>query len=1274
MTTCYRKQSIRPVELGQGLPDGPECISRREQRTLRFRLVTAILLGFFLLGASPQKKPDEPRNLALEARASASESYQGLTPDKAADGDPATRWSGIPGHNKGVWFELDWPAPVRIGEVVIQQFGAYVEELDVLLWDAAKGDWRAVQHLGRPGARLHRVVVVEFTAEKTSRLRLGDITNGPSFSEVEVYEKPRPRRVSVQAASDLQGNILGVVTDQWGSSPTAGARVALAGHGKSGEWRAAAMTDEKGLFTIPMPLGLEETIEAVVSASGASKTERPTRLTWDAGDFQYGLTPRSFGEPVTALDGDWRFLPDPPDGFWTPEFNDVDWSDISVPSHWEMKGFRSLDGVGGYRRWFSSPPGPGRLKLRFDGVYSGAEVWVNGRRLAYHEGGATPFEVDITNAAKSARNLLAVRVTEHTQTSDQFDKMSQYADFPLGGIMRRVYLFRVPDTHIGALALSTRFEPGMADATISGRLAAVNESGATLSDASLRFKLTGEDGAAVPIDAMPVTLSVGAWERADVDIAIRAAAPLAWDAEHPNLYRLAVELVEDGRVLQTLVERIGFRETKISGTAILINGRPVKFRGTCHHDTHPLLGRAVTADLARQDLRLMKEANLNAVRTSHYPPIPELLDAADELGLYVEDEASFCWAGVADDLNFTPRIIQLTAELVTRDRNHPSVFMWSLCNESEWNYGFERSHEWVRAADPDRPTGAATSASLEIATLHNPIAISRIEENEKKLAKPLLFDESLCIFQGIFGDVAEMWVDPGVRDYYVTPLPAIYDRFMKSRVTQGSFIWCWADDIFAVPNRGLEFGRGSTQCQFLTEQYAMPGRGLAGDAPWGVVDGWRRPKPEFWITKKLHSPVKIAEKPLALPKAGGPIRVPVENQYDFTDLSELKIGWEIGGEKGEVRASVPPRSTGEIVVAPLRTPASGDVLSLTFTRPNGLLVDSYRLPVGEEFAPPRKDCIVLPLRGSQATKAIPQKIEIASLPRGARNDGIEIATPSFKSAAAGPLVLRQEDRLAGIATHIIGKEFELAFDNESGRLRRGVAFGWPALLELPTLHVLPTALPLSPLPERRSWKLKSMRAERVGENVHVSIRGTYGLFEGGYEILVTPAGELTVSADFAYTGDDIWVRETGLRLSLPKSADLLCWQRRSEWSVYPPDHIGRPLGSARSVADHPAELPPAWAWSQDNSPLGSNDFRASKRNILWAALGYPGGPAILVLSDGSQTARAMMETDRLSLHVNGWYGGTNAGWQEWEHNYGKGKLLKKGDRIQETVRLRFVRN
>jgi beta-galactosidase len=1210
-----------------------------------------------MLLAQPSLPPGAPGspNLALQAKAGASESYDDLTPEKAADGKPGTRWSGIPGHNEGVWYELRWEKPVRVAEVIVQQFDRFVMELDIQVLDRPGGQFRTLEHRGRPGARLPKVLVFRLEPVETTCLRIGNITNGPSFTEVEVYSSHFAIALSVKLASDLQGNFVGVVTDPWGSGPCAGARVELAGRAALGDWKLTASANENGLFFAPMPLGLEGSVTARASiekrAGGAPGPDSPTEHRFDACAFQHGLTPRGAWRSAASLAGKWMFLPDPPEGFWKPDVDDAAWAEISVPSHWEMEGFRARTGVGGYRRKFEPPPGEGRIKLRFEGVYSGAEVWVNGQLVSIHEGGATPFEADISGAVKPGLNVLALRVREHTPTSDELDKMSLYADFPLAGIFRQVRCFRVPAVHIGALAVTTTFDSGYRDAKVLVRAAVLNESPAPFRG-TLAMRLAGPLGGPgskvrpVPLGAPPAPVEVGPWGKAEIRLEGLAKEPRKWDAEHPNLHELALDLRSEGgaaestpvdaRPVETTVERIGFRQTEIRGAEILVNGKPVKLRGTCHHDTHPLLGRAVTPEIIRKDLLLMKEANLNVVRTSHYPPVPELLDIADELGLYVEDEASFCWVGVSNDLSFTPRILQLTAELIARDRNHPSIPFWSLCNESEFGFGFERSHEWVRAADPSRPTSAATSAWLEIATLHNPIAISRMDEHEG-LDKPLLFDESLCIYQGIFNDVAEMWVDPGIRDYYVEPLRAVYARFMKSRSTQGSMIWCWADDIFCVPGRGLEYGRGATRSHFLEPSYRIPGRGLTGDAPWGVVDGWRRLKPEYWITKKLHSPVKIAEGPLPLPGPGEPIRVRVENQYDFTDISELKISWALGGEKGTAEASIPPRSQGTLSIPVAAAPREGDVLALEFRGASGLLIDAYRLPLGRE----------------------------------------EIPAPVFEPCRPGGLQVLEEDLLAGSGIRVVGEDFELAFDRGSGLLRRGVGKGEAVLLELPALHVLPTRDAQSPLPARRSWKLEKLAVQKEGDDVRVTLEGAYEGFRGRYDYVIHPDGDIEAAASFEYTGEDLKARELGLRFSVPRESAVLRWARKAEWSVYPADHIGRPLGTAIAFSDRPQRVPPERPWSEDPSPMGSNDFRSTKRNIHWAAVHSPLGPGIVVepsgqSKEGLQHLRAFVETDRISVHVNDHYGGTGVGWWEWVHNYGDGKLIKKGEVIRSKVRLRIA--
>ncbi len=1211
-----------------------------------------------LLGGAALANGVSGPNLAVSAKATASETFEGFTPDKAIDGRPETRWCAIPGHNEGNWFQLEWAEPVTISEVIVQQFDRYATAFDVQVWDEASGAWRTLRHMGQPNLMLPKAVICRVDPVETTRLRISDITGGASFTDVLVSETTGAAyEPSVQLASDVNGGFIGIVTDPWGSGPIAGAEVTLSGKSKGGDWRRKATSDDKGLFFAPMLVGLRGRVEAEVRAPSG----RSVRSEFDAAHFVYGLTPVGASSTRESLNGRWKFVLDPPDGFWKPDFDDSGWPEISVPGHWEMQGFTSVEGIGGYRRHFTVAKPEGRVKIRFEGVYSGAEVWVNGSRLAYHECGATPFEVDITDVVRGGDNVIALKVSEHTFTSDELDKMSYYADFPLAGIMRDVYLFTVPDVHVCAVQVSTSFEPGYRDAALAGSVDLVNESAGALGGVAVTYRLIDPSGATV-VGGESVADRLGPWSRTRRTLSLRVKSPRTWTAEEPNLYTLEIELASGGKPIQTVRQRVGFRQTEIRGTEILINGSPVKFRGTCHHDQHPLMGRAVDYETTKRDIELIKEANLNALRTSHYPPVPYLLDLADEMGIYVESEAPMCWVGVSNDLNNTPRIIQLAAELLARDRNHPSTFMWSVCNESEYGYGLRRCAEWIKASDPTRPVTASGTANIEIASRHNPITTAAVE-GYANATMPVIWDESFAPFQGIFGEVAELWVDPGMRDYYIQPFLSAYEAFNKSKTVQGSMIWCWGDELFCVPNRSIEYGRVAVFSNFVEEQYGLPDRGIVGDAPWGLVDGWRRKKPEFWLIKKLQSPIHIDEKPLPPPKAGETIKIPVENRYDFTDLSRLSISWNLGSQSGSVRASVPPRSTGTLEITPKSAPKPGEALEIEFKDHTGLLVDAFRVPVGSE-------------RSAQPPSPL------------LSGEGPLLPTPLLigegSGVRSGPLRVLEENQMSGFGTRIVGDNFELSFNRGAwgmgnGYLHRCVGFGQPLLMEYPTIHVLPLTNPMVQLPDRLSWKMRELDVKPDGDNVRVTLKGSYDHFDGGYDMLITPAGDIIVSSRFTYTGDDLQARETGLRFSVPKRCNVLEWDRRAEWNVYPDDHIGRPHGRATSFADHPDKVPPSWSWADDNSPMGSADFRSTKRNINWAGISYPNGVGVLVEANGDRHVRAMVETDRISIHVNDFFGGSNVGrWAPrdltcFSDNYGTGRLIKKGDVLESSARLRIVR-
>jgi beta-galactosidase len=1167
------------------------------------------------------------QNLALKGKATASESLDdSMTAGKANDDNTGTRWSAKVAHFEGVWYQLEWDASVTVGQVAIVQYDRFTTAMDVQTWDESKKTWKTLQHFGGE-KKLPLVVVATFEPQKISKLRITNFAGGPSFTEVAAYEKPQPP--VAELASDANGNIIGIVCDKYGSAPVDRAQVVLSGKAKVGNWQAAAMSNDKGLFFVPMPIGLTGKVNVSVAAEGAK-----SETTVEAGNLQYGLTPVGSDSPKVALDGGpWKFKLEPPEGFWKPAFDSSAWRSIKVPAHWEMEGFHSPENVGGYLRKFEVPAGEGRVKLRFEGVYGGAEVWVNGQRLAYHEGGFTPFEIDVTEAVKPGENLLALRVTQHNVTSDELDKMSEYTDFDLAGIIRPVYLFRVPEKHIVAMQIATVFDEKYENATITGKVAVINESAAPLEKVSLNFKLVETEDITLASGQKAVPAKLEPWSRTEVEVSVPVKSPKKWDAEHPGLYTLVAELKSDGGSVQTVAQRIGFRQTEIRGTELLINGKPVKIRGTCHHDQHPLMGRAVTPEVEKLDIELMKEANLNSLRTSHYPPLPALINYADELGIYVEDEGPFCWVGAANDLRLTPRIMQFNAELLARDRNHPSVFMWSICNESNFGYGFQRSAEWVKTADPSRPRGGSYQNSMEFDIAHNPISVRLIDEVDRKGKKPLLWDESLAPYQGAFADHGDLYLDPGIRDYYVEPMIAVYQKFAASKVVQGSQIWAWSDDMFCVPNICRENGRGAVREHYSEEAYDMPGRGLCGDAPWGVVDSWRRRKPEFWIIKKLHSPVVVKDAPLTMPKAGEPIRIAVENRYDFTSLSEVKIDWQLGQRKGTANASVAPRSAGELVID-AGTLQAGDILALDIRDAKGSLVDSYRLPIVKAAA---------------------------------------VSAPIVKEETlAAPLKIYARDRLNGGTTFVSGSNFELGFGHTYGLLRRGVGYGQPVFWEPPALHVAKAGEALAPIVSMFDWRFESLDVKPEDRNVRVTIKGSYPTFTGQYEYLISPEGEIAVHSTFKYSGEDFYARETGTVFALPRRCELLEWDRQAEFSVYPPDHIGRPHGQAKPVADHGSQLPPTWNWSADNSPIGCADFRSTKRHINWATTTYPdSGGGLLIQSNGSQNVRASFDGDMVSLVVTDWYGGTESS-GEWVENYGRGKLIKNGDTIESTVRFRFL--
>ena len=306
-----------------------------------------------------------------------------------------------------------------------------------------------------------------------------------------------------------------------------------------------------------------------------------------------------------SLNGDWSFQ-------FSPKSK---WSPIQVPGEAAMQGYAiEHDKPVLYKKQFVLPADykGQRTILRFDGVYSYARLWVNGTYVREHFGGFSRWEADITSLVKPGKkNEIKLEVTDRL---DDISYASGYAHHPIGGILRDVTVYALPQTNVSDLMIETDLDDTYTDASLKVSFDISR-------DARVRYSLRDPKGENVNLPVAVKEVKAG---RVNHDFAV--AAPLKWDAEHPHLYTLDIHLEEAGKEVCRISRNVGFREIKIDGNKMLVNGQPVKLRGACRHDIHPTLGRTITAELDSLDAAIFKHTNMNFVRTSHYPPTERFLD------------------------------------------------------------------------------------------------------------------------------------------------------------------------------------------------------------------------------------------------------------------------------------------------------------------------------------------------------------------------------------------------------------------------------------------------------------------------------------------------------------------------------------------------------------------------------------------------------------------------------------------------------------------------
>ncbi|MDH4351378.1 MAG: beta-galactosidase, partial [Gemmatimonadota bacterium] len=422
-----------------------------------------------------------------------------------------------------------------------------------------------------------------------------------------------------------------------------------------------------------------------------------------------------------SLNGTWEFRyvdhpADRPVGFWRDDYDRRDWDSITVPGNWEVQGFgipiytnipyiyppnppfvpHDDNPVGSYRRSFTVPEAwrGRRVILHFGSVKSAAFVWVNGREVGFTKGSKTPSEFDITDHVRAGDNTVAVQVYRFSDG----DYLEDQDYWKISGLERDVFLYALPTVHIRDFWARPMLDTTLRQGSLEIDVTVANSARGQAIAARAVAQLRGPNGRAVLSEPRVASLRVLGGGDQTVTLRIAVPRPILWTAETPQLYTLLLTLVgERGDTTQVIAQRLGFRRVEVKGGLLLVNGTPVTIRGVNRHEHDPWTGRYVTAVSMRRDLELMKQANINGVRTSHYPNDPTWYDLADEYGLYLVGEANVESHGMGYHPDTTlgnnpawkAAHLDRTERMVERDKNHPSVIIWSLGNEGEDGTNFE---------------------------------------------------------------------------------------------------------------------------------------------------------------------------------------------------------------------------------------------------------------------------------------------------------------------------------------------------------------------------------------------------------------------------------------------------------------------------------------------------------------------------------------------------------------------------------------------------------
>ncbi|TDE13658.1 glycoside hydrolase family 2 TIM barrel-domain containing protein [Dyadobacter psychrotolerans] len=925
---------------------------------------------------------------------------------------------------------------------------------------------------------------------------------------------------------------------------------------------------------------------------------------------------------ITSLNGIWKFkwashpskaLPN----FFDPKLNITGWDDITVPSNWQVVAAREgrpydkpvftnikhpfkanpprivadTNSVGMYRKTFTIPADikDKSVFIRFEGVQSACYVWLNGEAIGYHEDGMTPFEFDISEDVKPGENNLAVQVINWSDGSYLEDQ-----DFwRLSGIFRDVNLLILPKTIVTDFSVRTDLDENNENAVLKIAAFVKNFGKENIYAHQVVFSLYDANNVAAANPVSQTIESLTEYQENTIRLEIPVNNPNKWSAETPYLYNLSIQLMNsDGKVLEAINQKVGFRSIKIKNGQLLVNGKAITIKGVNRHEFDPETGRVISRESMITDIKLMKQHNINAVRTSHYPNVAEWYDLCDQYGLYVMDEANIesheLWGRniiLADKPEWKAAFMARGAAMLDRDKNHASVIIWSLGNESGMGANFTAMADFIRLADPSRPIHyegrkdyrPTSLSNFDIISVMYPSTKDLVELVKQDKTRPLIICEYAHGMGNSIGNFKEYW-----------------DIIEKYPTMQGGFIWDWVD-------QGLKLKRPDGS--FYWDYFNYIDGANAGD---GLVNPDRTPQPELNEVKKVYQYVKF-EMPDTLRQ--GQKTVIIRNNYDFLSLNGFDLSWSLQ-ENGKIiskgiitNLNTAPRQAQQITI-PFELPNAKSANSEFFLNLS-LVTKTANLwaAKGHEIA----------WQQTPVSAYVPERQNV-SLTRNTAlrvtqlNSSRVLITGQFFSVTfdkrAGRMISFKNKKEEMIKTGPFANFWRVTTDNDEGGGEKSFASSWRTA-GLDTLQLLKC----------------DMRTERVNTHayrIHLTkvLKGTDGEMQVNSVYTVFSTGDIHVKNTITPLGNWPVLAKVGVQFEMPADFKKIQWFGNGPFETYADRKTSGRVGLYSGTVE------------SQHFPYISPQENGNKTDVRWASVTNQEGVGLLAISDSLFNVNVHDYTDK----------------------------------------------